>query len=189
MLSSLDEELETAQGNIEPEEQPSEAFSGTRREPVENGFTRATRYAEVQSTVLAYEIEKLTDDYPSLLPSLNIMTDALYAVRFEGDHEQAIDLFRTVKNNASLMDSHPDEDSSVGMPGLTPGNEEAGSDEESSGGMPDLIDRHDDSSKEDTMKYSVSSYEVTSDTESVTTVNEDSSVEESSIGTNESPVI
>ena len=87
------------------------------------------------------------------------------------------------------MGSHSDHDSSVGMPNLTPGNEEQDSDEESSGGIPDLIDRHDDSSEEDTVEFSVGSSEVTSDTERVTTVDEDSSVEESSVGTNESSVI
>ena len=138
---------------------------------------------------MAYEIERLTEDYLFLMPSLNIMPDASYAARFEDNREQAIDLFRTVRNNASLMDSQPDEDSSVGTPGLTPGYEESDSDEESSVGMPDLVDRHDDSSKEDTIEYSIGSSEVTSDTESVTTVNEDSSVEKSSFVTNESPVV
>ena len=40
------------------------------------------------------------------------------------------------------MGSHSDEDSSVGMPDLTPGNEEQDSDEKPSEGMPDLIDHH-----------------------------------------------
>ena len=63
MLSSLDEELETAQGENEPEEQPSEAVSGTRRQPVDMSSDRATRYAEVQGAVLAYKIERLAEDY------------------------------------------------------------------------------------------------------------------------------
>ena len=54
------------------------------------------------------------------------------------------------------MNTSSDEDSSVGMPGLTPGYEESSnSDEESSAGMPDLIDYHDDSSEEDTIEYSI----------------------------------
>ena len=56
-------------------------------------------------------------------------------------------------------------------------------------GMPELIERHDDSSEEDTVEFSVGSSTVTSDTESVTDVNEDYSVEERSIGTSESSVI
>ena len=124
------------------------------------------------------------------MPNLNIMSDASYAATFEGDREQAINLFRTARSNARLMDSQADEDSSVGMPGLTPGYEESSdSDEESSVGMPDLIDQHDDSSEEYTIQDSIGSSELMSDTEIATTVNEDSSVEESSIGTNESPVI
>ena len=165
MLSSLDEEFGTAQGESEPEEQPSEVVSGTRRQPVEISSTRATRYAGVQGVVLAYEIERLTEDYPSLMPSLRMMSDASYTARFKGDREQAIDLFRMVRSNVRLMDSQADEDSSVGIPGLTPGGEESSdSDEESSVGMPILIDRHDDSSEEDTIEYSIGSSELMSDT-------------------------
>ena len=88
------------------------------------------------------------------------------------------------------MNSLADEDSSVGMPGLTPGYEESpDSDEESSVRMPDLIDRHDDSSEEDTIQDSIGSSELRSVTESAKTVIEDSSVAYSSDGTNESPVI
>ena len=71
-----------------------------------------------------------------------------------------------------------------------PGDEESSdSDEESSVGMPDLIDRHDDSSKEDTIQDSIGSPELGSVTESATTAIEDSSVACGSDGTNESPVI
>jgi len=109
--------------------------------------------------------------------------------RFEGDHEHVIDLFRTSRNNARLMGSHSEEDSSVGMPDLTQGNEEQNSDEDSSEGIPDLIDHHDDSSEEDTVEFSVDSSDITSDTDSVITVDEGSSGEKSSVGTNESSVI
>ena len=51
MLSSLDEELETVQGESKPEEQPRDTVSSTRRQPVEMSSTRATRYAEVQGVV------------------------------------------------------------------------------------------------------------------------------------------
>ena len=70
MLSSLDEELETVQGNNEPEEQPSVAGSGTKMQPGDRSSAGATRYAAVQGAVLAYEIERLAEDYPSLMPSL-----------------------------------------------------------------------------------------------------------------------
>jgi len=190
MLSSLDEELETVQGNNEPKEQPSVVGSGPIMQPGDRSSAGATRYAAVQGAVLAYEIERLAEDYPSLMPSLQINTDASYAATFESDREQAIDLFRTARNNARFMDTKEDEDSSVGMPDLSPGDEESSdSDEESSVGMPDLIDRHDDSSEEDTIQDSIGSSELRSVTESDTTVIEDSSVEESSVGTNESPMI
>ena len=125
MLSSLDEELETAQGNIEPEEQPSVAGSGTRMQPGDRSSAGATRYTAVQSAVLAYEIERLAEDYPSLMPSLQMNIDASYAATFESDRDQAIDLFRTARNNARFMDTQADEDSSVGMPDLTQGDEES----------------------------------------------------------------
>ena len=67
MLSSLDEELETAQWDNEPEEQPSEAGSGAIMQPVDRSSARARRYAAVQGAVLAYESERLADDYPSLI--------------------------------------------------------------------------------------------------------------------------
>ena len=89
MLSSLDEELETAQGNNEPEEQPSVAGSGTRMHLGDRSSAGATRYAAVQGAV--------SEDYPSLMPSLQINTDASYAATFESDREQAIDLFRTAR--------------------------------------------------------------------------------------------
>ena len=139
---------------------------------------------------LAYEIERLAEDYPSVMPNLQINIDASYAATFKGDRKQAIDLFRTARSYARFMDTQADEDSSVGIPDLTQGYEELpDSDEESSVGMPDLIDRHDDSSKEDTIQDSISSSELRSEDESATTAIEDSSVEESSVGTNESPVI
>ena len=56
-------------------------------------------------------------------------------------------------------------------------------------GIPDLIDCHDDSSEEDTVEFSLGSSCVTDDIESVTTVDEDSSLEEGSIGTSGSSVI
>jgi len=77
----------------------------------------------------------------------------------------------------------------MGMPNITPGNEEQDSDEESSEGMPDLIDCHGDSSEENTVTFSVGLSDVTSDTESVTIVDEDSSVDERLIGTSGSSVI
>jgi len=49
-------------------------------------------------------------------------TDASYTARFEDDCEQAIDLIRTTRNNARLMGFYSD-DSSMGMPNLTQGNE------------------------------------------------------------------
>ena len=127
---------------------------------------------------------------PASKETLQINTDASYAATFESDHEQAIDLFRTARNNARFIDTQADEDSSVGMPDLTPGDEESSdSDEESSVGMPDLIDRHDDSSEEDTIQDSIGSPELGSVTESATTAIEDSSVAYDSDGTNESPMI
>ena len=99
------------------------------------------------------------------MPSLNITIYASYSARFKDDCEQAIGLFRTVRNNTRLMGSRSDEDSSVEIPGLKLGNEEQDSDDESSGKIPDLIDRHDDSSEEDTVNFSVGSSEVTSDAE------------------------
>ena len=87
MLSSLDEELKTTQGEIEPEEQPSETVGGTRRQPVENSSARATKYAEVQSAVLAYKIQNLMEEYPSLMPNLNITADVSYSAGFEDDYE------------------------------------------------------------------------------------------------------
>ena len=62
---------------------------------MESSSARATRYAEVQGTVLAYEIERLKMEFPPIMPSLSAVTDANHAVRFEEDREQAIDLFRT----------------------------------------------------------------------------------------------
>ena len=55
--------------------------------------------------------------------------------------------------------------------------------------MPDLIDRHNDSSEEDTVEYSVDYSDGTSDTESATPVDEDSSGDENSIRSNGSLVI
>jgi len=42
---------------------------------------------EANAKVMAYEIEILAEDYPSLMPNLQIMTDASYAATFEGDHD------------------------------------------------------------------------------------------------------
>jgi len=55
--------------------------------------------------------------------------------------------------------------------------------------MPDLIDCHNDFSEEATVEFGVDSSDVTSDTESMTTVQEDSSDKESFIETNEPKVI
>ena len=55
--------------------------------------------------------------------------------------------------------------------------------------MRNLVSECLDFSKEDTIQDSISSSELRSEDESATTVIEDSSVEESSVGTNESPVI
>ena len=62
------------------------------------------------------------------------------------------------------------------MHGLTQCNVDQDSDEDSSDGMPNLMICDDNSSEDATVEYSVDSSEVVSDKESVTTVDEDSSV-------------
>jgi len=54
-------------------------------------------------------------------------------------------------------------------------NDKQNSDEEYSERISDLIELYDDSSEEDTVEFNVDSSDVTSDTESVRNVNEDSS--------------